>query len=70
MSEKPQIELIREINELWDASQEAQGRLTTWQKGFIEDQISRYHQYGDETRFSLKQIAKMEECYKAMQGLK
>lgn len=67
--ENPNIELIREINELWDASQEAQGRLTSWQKGFIKDQIDRYHQYGDGTRFSPKQIVKMRECYETMQGL-
>ena len=70
MSELPHIELIRNITELWEASQDAQDRCTTWQKGFVKDQIERYYQYGDTTRFSPRQVSKLEEAFKTMQGLK
>lgn len=37
--------------------------LTDWERGFMDDQIKRYEQYGNRTRFSDKQLEVMDRVY-------
>jgi len=37
--------------------------LTDWERGFFEDQIKRYEEYGSRTRFSDKQMAIIDRVY-------
>lgn len=37
--------------------------LTAWERGFMDDQIKRYEQYGDRTRFSEKQMEAINRVY-------
>lgn len=37
--------------------------LTDWERGFMDDQVKRYEQYGDRTRFSDKQMEVINRVY-------
>lgn len=37
--------------------------LTDWERGFMDDQVKRYEQYGNRTRFSDKQLEIMNRVY-------
>ncbi len=37
--------------------------LTSWERNFMEDQVKRYEQYGDRTRFSDKQWEVMDRVW-------
>lgn len=37
--------------------------LTDWERGFMDDQVKRYEQYGDRTRFSDKQMEIINRVY-------
>lgn len=42
------------------------GVLSAWEKSFIQDQLDRYSQYGEQTRFSEKQWAVIEKIEKVL----
>lgn len=37
--------------------------LTDWERGFMDDQVKRYEQYGARTRFSDKQMEVIDRVY-------
>lgn len=37
--------------------------LTDWERGFMDDQVKRYEQYGARTRFSDKQMEVINRVY-------
>lgn len=37
--------------------------LTDWERNFMEDQVKRYEQYGERTRFSDKQMEIINRVY-------
>lgn len=37
--------------------------LTDWEWSFLNDQVKRYEEYGDRTRFSDKQMAVIDRVY-------
>lgn len=58
--ENDQIQLyLNAFNEFGDDCPD----LTDWERSFMEDQVKRYDQYGDRTRFSEKQLDIMQRVY-------
>lgn len=37
--------------------------LSDWERGFMDDQLARYEQYGERTRFSDKQMDAIDRVY-------
>lgn len=60
---------VREALELYEQSQGARDRLGTWERSFMDDQQKRWDEYGEDTRFSIKQIAVIDRINKKMLGL-
>lgn len=60
---------VREAIELYEQSQSARDRLGTWERSFMDDQVKRWNEYGDDTRFSIKQVAVIDRINKKMLGL-
>jgi hypothetical protein len=65
----PVAEEVRQAIEVFDQSQGARDRLSQWERDFMTDQQKRWEEYGEDTRFSVKQIAVVEKIYKKMMGL-
>lgn len=58
--ENDQIQLyLNAYNEYGDDCAE----LTDWERSFMDDQVKRYEQYGNRTRFSDKQMDVIERVY-------
>jgi len=63
------LDEIREALELYEQSQNARDRLSEWERNFMADQQKRWEEYGEDTRFSAKQIAVVDRINKKMLGL-
>jgi hypothetical protein len=57
------IAVLREIANLWP---HGNGSLDDWQIGFVEDQVHRYEQWGDDVRLSEKQVKALERALRVM----
>lgn len=60
---------IRETIELFEQSQQARDRLSDWERNFMNDQVARWNEHGEDTRFSVKQVAVIDRINKKMLGL-
>lgn len=54
---------IDRLTEILEAAENASGRLTSWQNGFIDDMRTRYEEWGANLRVSPKQWDKLEEIF-------
>lgn len=56
------------IDDVMGAIEPALDTLTSWEQSFMSDQLARWRQYGDGTRFSEKQLAVVARVYKKITG--
>ena len=56
-----------ELEEMFNSIMGDTAKLNDWEKGFIEDNHSRYEQYGKQTYLSAKQWEIIYKIYKKVQ---
>lgn len=61
MNEEEQDDIETKLNAYTEFGDDA--NLTDWERGFMDDQIKRYEQYGARTRFSDKQMDVINRVY-------
>lgn len=65
MNEEENDEMVFKLNAFTEFGDQCD-ELTDWERNFMEDQIKRYEQYGERTRFSDKQMAVIDRVYEKL----
>lgn len=61
MNEEEADDVVVKLNAYTEFGDQAD--LTSWEHGFIQDQIKRFEEYGTRTRFSQKQMDVIDRIY-------